>query len=72
LWREFENHQTLQAHALRVNAAKASKDQFNGWDIKHRYLNQASSCFVPQRLQHQQDGARQLMGLLQLVERGLA
>lgn len=74
LWREFENHQVLQAHTFRAHSALQSQSQFANanWDINHRYLNHTAPHFSAQRLEQQEQGARKLVGLLQLVQRGLA
>lgn len=72
LWSEFANHQTVQAHPSRAALAQQYQAEFNGWDVSQRYLNRTNTQFKADRLAAQQRGAQGLVGLLQLVERGLA
>jgi hypothetical protein len=72
LWAEFANHQTLQTHPSRVAGAIKYQSGFNGWEIGQRYLNRVSTEFAGTNVASQQQSARGLLGLLQLVQRGLA
>jgi len=72
LWVEFANHQTLQTHPSRVTGAIKYQYGFNGWDIGQRYLSRVSPEFAGAKVAAQQQSARGLLGLLQLVQRGLA
>jgi hypothetical protein len=72
LWAEFANHQTLQTHPSRVAGAIKYQSGFNGWDIGQRYLNRMSTEFAEAKVSAQHQSARGLLGLLQLVQRGLA
>lgn len=72
LWAEFANHQTLQTHPSRVAGAIKYQSGFNGWDIGQRYQNRTSAEFAVVKVSEQQKSARGLLGLLQLVQRGLA
>ena len=72
LWSEFANHQTVQAHPSRAAWAQKYQAEFSGWDVNQRYLNRTDAQFNTARLAVQQRGAQGLVGLLQLVERGLA
>ncbi len=72
LWAEFKIHQTLQTHPSRVTGAIKYQSGFNGWDIGQRYLNRTSAEFAAVKVSDQQKSARGLLGLLQLVQRGLA
>lgn len=72
LWTEFTNHQTVQTHPVRVAWAQKYQTGFAGWDVNERYLNQKDSRFGPALLAAQQRSAQGLVGLLQLIQRGLA
>lgn len=72
LWAEFENHQTLQAHPSRVTQVQRQQSGFSNWDVHQRYLNRAEGCFSSERLIQQKNSAKSLLGLMQLVRRGLA
>jgi hypothetical protein len=72
LWAEFANHQTLQTHPSRVAAAIKYQTGFNGWYAGQRYLSRKSAEFAAVKVSEQQKSARGLLGLLQLVQRGLA
>lgn len=72
LWVEFANHQTLQTHPSRVAGAMKYQSGFNGWDIGQRYLGRTSAEFAEAKVSAQHHSARGLLGLLQLVQRGLA
>lgn len=72
LWVEFTNHQTLQTRPSRVAGAIKYQSGFNGWDVGQRYLSRTSAEFVEAKVSAQHQSARGLLGLLQLVQRGLA
>ena len=72
LWSEFANHQTLQTHPSRIAGAIKYQSGFNGWDIGQRYLSRMSAEFAEAKVSAQSQSARGLLGLLQLVQRGLA
>lgn len=72
LWAEFANHQTLQTHPSRVAGAIKYQSGFNGWDIGQRYLSRTNAEFAEAKVSAQHQSARGLLGLLQLVRRGLA
>jgi len=72
LWIEFALNQTLQRHPSRVAGAIKYQGGFAGWDVGQRYLNRASPEFAAPTVAAQQHSARALLGLLQLVQRGLA
>ena len=72
LWSEFANHQTLQTHPSRIAGAIKYQSGFNGWDIGQRYLSRMSTEFAEAKVSAQHQSARGLLGLLQLVRRGLA
>lgn len=72
LWAEFANHQTLQTHPSRVAGTIKYQSGFNGWEIGQRYLNRVNPEFAGANVAAQQQSARGLLGLLQLVQRGLA
>lgn len=72
LWAEFANHQVLQTHPSRVAAATKHQGGFSGWDVGQRYLNRARPEFAAAAVATHQKSARGLLGLLQLVQRGLA
>lgn len=72
LWTEFANHQVLQTHPSRVAGVMKHQAGFNRWDVGQRYLNRASPEFAFQKVATQQQSARSLLGLLQLIQRGLA
>ncbi len=72
LWAEFANHQTLQTHPSRIAGAIKYQSGFDGWDIGQRYLSRLSAEFAEAKVSTQHQSARGLLGLLQLVQRGLA
>lgn len=72
LWAEFANHQILQAHPSRVAQVQRQQPGFSDWDIHQRYFNRADSCFSNAKLIQQKNSAKALLGLMQLVQRGLA
>jgi len=72
LWAEFANHQVLQTHPSRVAAAYKHQGGLNGWELGQRYMNRASPEFSAATVATQQQSARGLLGLMQLVQRGLA
>jgi hypothetical protein len=72
LWTEFANHQTVQAHPSRVAWAQKHQTGFDGWDVNQRYWSRANAQFGTSQLSMQQRSAQGLMGMLQLIQRGLA
>ncbi len=72
LWTEFANHQTIQTHPSRVAWIQKHQTGFDGWDVNQRYWNQTNVQFGAPQLAKQQRSAKGLVGLLQLIQRGLA
>lgn len=72
LWAEFANHQTVQSHPSRIAYVQRYQPGFDNWDVNQRYLNKGESCFSQQPLTNQESSARSLLGLMQMIQRGLA
>ena len=72
LWAEFANHQTVQSHPSRVAHVQQYQPGFVGWAVHQRYLNRTDPNFAQVRLTQQESSARGLVGLMQLIQRGLA
>lgn len=71
LWAEFANHQAVHAFPNRVVAAQKFQAGIANWDVQQRYLNRSDPLFGANEITKQQQSARGLMGLLQLVQRAL-
>lgn len=72
LWTEFANHQTVQTHPSRVAWAQKYQANFQNWDVNDRYRHHADARFRAGVLDGQARGAQGLVGLLQLIQKGLA
>lgn len=72
LWTEFANHQSVQTHPSRVAWVEKHQTGFDSWDINQRYWNRANAQFGTSQLSLQQRSAQGLVGMLQLIQRGLA
>lgn len=72
LWAEFANHQTVQSHPSRVAHVQQYQPGLAGWSVHQRYLNRSDPNFAHGRLVQQESSARGLVGLMQLIQRGLA
>lgn len=72
LWTEFANHQTVQTHPSRVAWAQKHQAGFNHWDVNERYLHHQNARFGLDVVERQARSAQGLVGLLQLIQKGLA
>lgn len=72
LWVEFASHQTIQVHPSRIAYIQKYQSGFNEWDVNQRYWHRNNLVLNASQLTKQQRSAQGIMGLLQLVERGLA
>ena len=71
LWAEFANHQAVHAFPNRVIVAQKFQAGIANWDVQQRYLNRSDPLFGESELTNQQQSARGLMGLLQMIQKGL-
>jgi hypothetical protein len=72
LWAEFSHHQMLQRHPSRVFSATRHQHGLRNWDIGQRYLARVNPQFGAHLVADERLSARGLLGLLQLIQRGLA
>lgn len=72
LWTEFANHQTVQTHPSRVAWAQKHQAGFQNWDVNERYRHHGDARFGSGVVQGQARSAQGLVGLLQLIQKGLA
>ena len=72
LWAEFANHQIMQRHPSRVAWAQKHQADFQNWGVNERYLHHADARFGPVVVAGQARSTQGLVGLLQLIQKGLA
>ena len=72
LWTEFANHQTVQTHPSRVAWAQKHQTGFQNWDVNERYRHHGDARFGAAVVAGQARSAQGLVGLLQLIQKGLA
>jgi hypothetical protein len=69
---EFANHQTVQSHPSRVTHVQRSSSGFHAWTVHQRYLKRGDAHFARATLAAEEVSARSLVGLMQMIQKGLA
>lgn len=72
LWTEFANHQTVQRHPSRAVWVQKYQAGFQSWEVNDRYRHHGDAQFGAGVVREQASSAQGLVGLLQLIQKGLA
>lgn len=69
---EFANHQTVQSHPSRVTHVQRHSTGLHAWTVHQRYLSRGDAHFASANLAAEESSARSLVGLMQMIQKGLA
>jgi hypothetical protein len=72
LWNHFANHPYMASSPVIISKATSFQSFFRNWSIEHRYWNgSVFDTHIGADVVNQAKGAKGLLGVLDLVQRGL-
>lgn len=71
LWDHFSSHPALASFPLRITRAQAYQRHFDQWELDQRYWSRSQFSKIASHTSTQEQGAKGLLGVLNLLQRGL-
>lgn len=71
LWNHFSSHPALASFPLRITRAQAYQHHFDQWKLDQRYWSRSQFSNIASHTSTQEQGAKGLLGVLNLLQRGL-